>query len=176
MRELIKHWFTAYLTSYYSEGKKLGLDVGSGYKNWHEFFKCEYLAFDLPLGLKQLKETRPDVYATACSIPFKDNTFDFLSCYSVLPQVDNVDLALDEMYRVMKPNSTAVFVVQNPRAMKLNKDQKFINKFNSNSLHQKLYSHNFRSIKHKNLKAFFYSTYYDKTSLYAYAIVTPLKI
>ena len=169
-----KHWFTAYLTSYYSKGKTLGLDVGSGYRNWHEFFQCKYLAVDLPSKLNQVKSKRPDVSCTSCYLPFKDNSFDFLSCYSVIPEIINIDLALEEMKRVLKPNGIAIFIVQNLRAMKLNK-QNFVNQFDSKMLNNKLQSHNFKSIKHKNFQTLLFSHYYNVTSLYQYAIVKIIK-
>ena len=172
---MTKHWFTSFLTRKYSREKKLGLDLGSGYRNWHEFFQCDYIAFDLPIQLKQEKEKRPDVCGNAMYLPFKDGVFDFLSCYSVLPYVENLDLLFKEVHRVMKPSGVAIFIVQNPRGMKLNKEVNFVNCLSDRKLNLLLYSHGFSSIKHHNLKVYFYSTYYNFTSVYAYAIVKPAK-
>ncbi|MEO9277733.1 MAG: class I SAM-dependent methyltransferase [Nitrososphaera sp.] len=159
----------------YSSGKKLGLDLGSGYRNWDEFFKCDYIAFDLPSQINQEKQKRPDVCGNAVCLPFKNDTFDFLSCYSVLPYIKNLDVVFKEMYRVMKPYSVAVIIVQNPRGMKLNKEVNFTNCLDTKKLNKLLRSYGFKSIKHHNLKVYFYSTYYDLTSVYAYAIVQPMK-
>lgn len=172
---MIKHWFTSFLTQKYSTGQKLGLDLGSGYRNWHEFFRCEYVAFDLPSKMKQEKQKRPDVCGTATVLPFKDDVFDFLTCYSVFPYIVNLDAALKEIYRIMKPSGIAVIIIQNPRGMSINKEEYFENRLNSKQLHEKLHSHGFRSIKHKNLKVYFYSLYYNLTSVYAYAIVQTVK-
>lgn len=172
---MIKHWFTSFLTEHYSLGKKLGLDLGSGYRNWHEFFKCDYIAFDLPSQINQEKQKRPDVCGNAISLPFKDNTFDFLSCYSVLPYVPNLDIVFNEMYRVVKPCGIVVVIVQNPRGMRLNKEIDFVNCLDTKKLNKLLNLHGFKSIKYHNPKVYFYSTYYDLTSVYAYAIVKSTK-
>ena len=71
----------------------------------------------------------------------------------------------------MKTEAIAVIIVQNPRGMNLNKNENLTNRFTMKTLNQKLFSYGFRSIRHKNLKTFFYSTYYDLTSVYAFAIV-----
>ena len=52
---------------------------------------------------------------------------------------------------------------------------KFENRYNSKNLHDKLRQHNLISIKSKNIKSAFFSLYFDLTSVYAYAIVTPKK-
>ncbi|OLC93318.1 MAG: hypothetical protein AUI92_03165 [Thaumarchaeota archaeon 13_1_40CM_3_38_6] len=172
---MTKHWFTSFLTRNYSSGKKLGLDLGSGYRNWHEFFNCNYVAFDLPSQINQEKENRPDVCGNAICLPFKDDAFDFLSCYSVLPYVENLDRVFKEIYRVMKPCGIAVIIVQNPRGMKLNKEVDFVNCLDEKKLNKLLHSYGFKSIKYHNLKVYFYSTYYNLTSVYAYAIVQSMK-
>ena len=172
---MVKHWFTSFLTQKYSIGKSLGLDLGSGYRNWHEFFCCKYIAFDLPSKMKQEKQKRPDICGTATALPFKDDAFDFLTCYSVFPYVVNLDKCITEIHRVMKTTGIAVIIVQNPRGMSINKEEYFENPLNSKQLHVKLHAHGFRSVKHKSLKVYFYSTYYNLTSVYAYAIVQPIK-
>lgn len=173
---MTKHWFHSFLTQHYSSGKKLGLDLGSGKRNWQEFVKCECIGLDLPTELKNKKNEQPDVCATALNLPFKSNTFDFLFSYSAFPYIEGTERVFDEMYRVMKPNSTAVIIIQNLRGIKLHEnEQNYANKFDSRTLHKKLFSHGFRSIKHKNLKVLFYSTYYNLTSVYAYAIIEPIK-
>jgi len=166
-----KHWFTAYLTSQYSKGKTLGLDLGCGRRNWKEFWKCESIGLDLPSTLKNEIGKRPEICGTSISLPFNDNSFDFLSCYSVLSYVEHVDSALNEIYRVLKPNGIAIIIVVNPRGMEQHKEILWINRFNSKKLHEKLYSHGFKSIKHRNLKSWIFSIYYNLTSVYAYEIV-----
>jgi len=167
-----KHWFIAHLISHYSTDKKLGLDLGCGQRNWKEFFQCDHIGLDLPIKLQNQKHERPDIAGTIVNIPFVSNSFDFISCITVLPYVENIDYAFREIYRVMKPNGIAVIIVQNPRGMKLHeKTQNYINRFTMKTLKQRLVSYGFKSIRHKNLKTLFYSTYFDFTSVYAFAIV-----
>ena len=167
-----KHWFIAFLVSNYSKKKKIGLDLGSGQRNWKEFFQCDHIGLDLPIKLHNKKEERPDISGTIVELPFVNNSFDFISCITVLPYVKNVDNAFREIYRVMKPNGVAIIIIQNPRGIKLHeKTQNYINKFTMKTLTKKLIFYGFKSIRHKNLKTFFYSTYFNFTSVYAFAIV-----
>lgn len=171
---MVKHWFTSYLTSYYSQNQKLGLDIGSGRKNWREFCNCNMIGIDLNDTLLNTKELRPEVCASADSLPFAENSFDFVMCYSVLSYIPDIDKTLDDVHRVLKSNGVAVFIVINNRGMKLHPNIDWIHKLNSKNLIQKLKEHNFQSIKKKNLKSWIFSTYYDLTSVYAYAIVHPV--
>lgn len=52
------------------------------------------------------------VAAVAESIPFPDNFFDFVLCYTVLEHVRDVEYSLDEMIRVCKPE--AYVFIQTP--------------------------------------------------------------
>jgi len=83
-----------------------------------------------------------------------------------------VDKFFEEMFRVMKSLGVAVIIIMNLKGLALQPKTNFEHKLNSNELHNKLKQHGFKSIKHKNPKVFFLSTYYDMTSVYAYAIVT----
>jgi ubiquinone/menaquinone biosynthesis C-methylase UbiE len=167
---LTKHWFIAYLTSHYSSGKKSGLDLGSGKRNWQEFFKCKIVGLDLPTKLKNEKAQRPDICGNAICLPFKDNSFDFLSCYSVISFVNPIDTALDEIYRVLQPKGIGVITFVNSRGMAQHKETNWINRLNTRLLEQKLDAHGLKSIRHKNLKSFFYSSYFNLTSVYGFSI------
>lgn len=48
-------------------------------------------------------------HAAAESLPFKDNTFDLLTCCDVLEHVDDLGLVITEINRVLKPGGTFVF-------------------------------------------------------------------
>lgn len=60
----------------------------------------------------------------------------------------------------------------NLRGLDLDPDGYYPNRYNSRKLHVKLKQHNFKSIKTRNIKDLFFSTYFDLISVYAYAIVT----
>lgn len=118
---------------------------------------------------------KPDVFASGEVLPFRNNSFDFITSYSVVPYVKNVNKFFSEMYRVIKPSGVAVIIIMNLKGLALQPQTYFENRYNSHQLHTKLKHHGFKSIKFKNPKAFFFSTYYDLTSVYAYAIVSPNK-
>ena len=52
-------------------------------------------------------------------IPYPDETFDMLICNHILEHVDNVEIALREMHRILKPGGRAV--CQTPYASRLTK-------------------------------------------------------
>lgn len=172
---MVKHWFTAYLTSHYSSGKILGLDLGSGYNNWKEFFNCKWIGLDLSKRINSQNEQISTIFASAESISFSDNSFDFLSCYSVLLYVKDLISVIQEIHRVLKPNGVAVIIIQNTRGQKNEESSNFLNKLNQKLLDELLKLNNFKSIKHRNFTILLFSMYYNFTSVYAYAIVTPIK-
>ncbi len=52
-----------------------------------------------------------DVKADICNLPFKDNTFDFIICNHVLEHIPDDTKAMQELYRVLAPNGTAIVQV-----------------------------------------------------------------
>ena len=52
-----------------------------------------------------------DVKADICNLPFEDNSFDFIICNHVLEHIPNDTKAMQEVYRVLAPNGTAIFQV-----------------------------------------------------------------
>jgi len=170
---LATHKFTSYLTEHYSQNKKFGLDIGCRHRPYHDLYKCKYIGIDIPSSISYSKNVVPDIFSSGDFLPFNDNTFDFITCYSVIPYVKNIDKLFDEMYRVIKSNGVAVIIIMNLKGLALQPKTHFENRFNSKQLHIELKKHSLISIKHNNLKTFFLSTYYDKTSVYAYAIVKP---
>lgn len=169
---MARHWFTTYLTSHYSQNKKLGLDIGCGKKPYKEIYNCPYLGIDIPS--EELKGT-PNFFANGEHLPFKNDTFDFITCYSVIPYVEDIEKFLNEIFRIMKNDGIAVFTIMNLRALSRDPTGYYLNKFTSKQLNKKLIQHRFKSIKFKNLKTFFWSTYFNITSVYSYAIVKCVK-
>lgn len=170
-----RHWFTTYLTKHYSTNKNFGLDIGCRTRPYDEIYNCKYLGIDLLTKSMKHYEVKPDIFADGKSLPFKDNTFDFVTTYSVVPYVKNIDKFFSEMYRVMKPKSIAIIIIMNLRGLALQSHEHFENKFSSRDLHRVLKRHHFRSRKFLNLKTLIFSWYFDLTSVYGYAIVEPVK-
>ena len=52
-----------------------------------------------------------DVKADICNLPFEDNAFDFIICNHVLEHIPNDTKAMQELYRVLAPNGTAIVQV-----------------------------------------------------------------
>jgi len=124
--------------------------------------------------MKNVKE-KPNCYANGENLPFNENSFDFITSYSVIPYVENIDKFLNEMYRVSKNNAIAVISIMNLKSLARDPEGYYPNKFSSRQLEKKLSEHGFKSIKSKNLKALFWSTYFNITSVYSYAVVKCIK-
>ena len=52
-----------------------------------------------------------DVKADICNLPFKDNEFDIVFCNHVLEHIPDDTKAMQELYRVLKPNGMGVFQI-----------------------------------------------------------------
>ena len=110
---MARHWFTTYLTNFYSKNKKMGLDIGCGKKPYKEIYNCQYVGIDIPSEPSKNVKDKPNYFANGENLPFKDDTFDFITCYSVIPYVENFEKFLYEMHRVTKNNGIAVITIMN---------------------------------------------------------------
>ena len=171
---MARHWLTNYLTEHYSLNKQLGLDLGCGLRLYDKFFKCKHIGIDIP-SEKFLNSKSPDIFSSGIALPFNNDSFDLITCYSVVPYVEKIDDFFNEIFRVTKSKGIIVIIIMNLRGLALDPNGYYPNRYDSKKLHEKLTQHNFKSVKSKNIKALFYSTYYDLTSVYSYAIVTPKK-
>ena len=52
-----------------------------------------------------------DVKADICDLPFESNSYDFIICNHVLEHIPDDTKAMQELYRVLKPNGTAILQV-----------------------------------------------------------------
>lgn len=71
----------------------LGLNIGSGITN----YSTQIINFDLQ------QFANVNVIGDLFSLPFRDNTFDYVFSIYVLEHVPNPELAIKEMHRVLKP-------------------------------------------------------------------------
>ena len=69
-------------------------------------------------SMKNLDYTTADLYspivdvkADILSLPFEDNSFDFIFCNHVLEHIEDDSKAMSELYRVMRPGGTGIFQV-----------------------------------------------------------------
>ena len=52
-----------------------------------------------------------DIQADICNLPFSDQQFDWVVCNHVLEHISNDKIAMQEIYRVLKPGGTAILQV-----------------------------------------------------------------
>ncbi len=52
-----------------------------------------------------------DVKADICDLPFENNSFDIVFCNHVLEHIPNDTKAMQELYRVLKPNGMGIFQI-----------------------------------------------------------------
>src|SRR5690606_38670605 len=74
------------------------------YKRFREQKNLEYITTDLESPLA-------DVKADICNLPFKDNEFDVILCNHVLEHIPDDTKAMQELYRVLKPDGMAILQI-----------------------------------------------------------------
>ena len=52
-----------------------------------------------------------DVKADICDLPFEDNSFDIIFCNHVLEHIEDDKKAMQELYRVLKPDGFGIFQI-----------------------------------------------------------------
>ena len=52
-----------------------------------------------------------DVKADICNLPFEDNTYDYIFCNHVLEHIPDDTKAMNELFRVLKPNGMAILQI-----------------------------------------------------------------
>jgi SAM-dependent methyltransferase len=76
----------------------------SFYKRFKRMPNLDYTTTDLNSPLA-------DVKADICHLPFQENAFDIIFCNHVLEHIPNDTKAMQELYRVLKPNGFGVFQI-----------------------------------------------------------------
>ena len=74
------------------------------YKRFRALKNLDYTTTDLNSPLA-------DVKADICNLPFNDNEFDVILCNHVLEHIPDEAKAMQELYRVLKPNGMAILQV-----------------------------------------------------------------
>ncbi|WP_370226679.1 class I SAM-dependent methyltransferase [Mesoflavibacter sp.] len=74
------------------------------YKRFRQLKNLDYTTTDL---LSPLADVKADI----CDLPFKDNTYDVILCNHVLEHIPNDTKAMQELYRVLKPNGIAILQI-----------------------------------------------------------------
>ncbi len=74
------------------------------HKRFQKLKNLDYVTTDLNSPLA-------DVKADICNLPFKDNSFDVILCNHVLEHIPDDIKAMQELYRVLKPNGWGIFQI-----------------------------------------------------------------
>lgn len=74
------------------------------YKRFRNQKNLDYTTTDLESPLA-------DVKADICNLPFEDNAFDVVLCNHVLEHIPDDRLAMQELYRVLKPGGMGIFQI-----------------------------------------------------------------
>lgn len=74
------------------------------YKRFRQLKNLDYTTTDL---LSPLADVKADI----CDLPFEDNTYDVILCNHVLEHIPNDTKAMQELYRVLKPNGMAILQI-----------------------------------------------------------------
>lgn len=74
------------------------------YKRFRKQKNIDYTTTDL---LSPLADVKADI----CNLPFNDNSYDIIFCNHVLEHIPDDTKAMQELYRVLKPNGTAILQI-----------------------------------------------------------------
>lgn len=154
-----QHWFIAHLIEKFTKGKLLGLDVGIGSDNWAEFKQCKMIGID-----KNSNRNVDIVLDLENPLPFKNNMFEVVIAINSLNYVDNARRLLNEINRVMKKGAPVVCVVDNEKS----KNAPYV--WEQRYLDRILKVTGFQSILSKSLKDSLYAKWYNRTSVYGFAV------
>ena len=96
------------------------LDIGCGIGNFANYFQ-DYFGIDIiKSALEELKikhQKNNVLVSDAENLPFKKESFSFIIAVEVLQYIRDKEKFFDEIFRVMKPNSYAVIITQNPNSV-----------------------------------------------------------
>jgi len=96
------------------------LDIGCGIGNFADYFQ-DYFGIDIiKSALEELKikhQKNNVLVSDAENLPFKKESFSFIIAVEVLQYIRDKEKFFDEIFRVMKPNSYAVIITQNPNSV-----------------------------------------------------------
>lgn len=84
------------------------------YKRFRKLENLDYTTTDLNSPLADIK-------ADICNLPFEDDSYDVILCNHVLEHIPDDTKAMQELYRIMKPNGWGIFQIPQD----LNRDKTF---------------------------------------------------
>ncbi len=90
----------------------LSIDVGSGPGESHRYFNNAVVGIDLQTNF------RPAAQASAESLPFADNAFSFGTSFQCYYYVEDIDTALSELNRVLRPGARVLLSLSSLGALR----------------------------------------------------------
>ena len=99
-----EHWLHPKLTAFIEEhdlGSKRCLEVGTGYGQFQHLVP-NYVGIDIAFSSSKYMQA-PFVNASAMRLPFRNDSFDCVWSNHVLEHVDEPELMLEEIWRVLRP-------------------------------------------------------------------------
>lgn len=75
------------------------------------FYKCFRKLNNLDYTTTDLNSPLADVKADICNLPFEDSSYDVILCNHVLEHIPDDTKAMQELYRIMKPNGWGIFQI-----------------------------------------------------------------
>jgi SAM-dependent methyltransferase len=111
------------MDSYNYRGGEVILDVGSGSGTYHPLIQhrwpdVTYYGLDLSYGMLKNHSARTGlVLADAQRVPFPDDTFDLIMANHMMYHLPDIDEALVEFRRVLKPNGVLMTATNSAQSM-----------------------------------------------------------
>ena len=93
-------------TSFFSKPAKV-LHFAPEQIFYEKFRKLKHLDYTTT----DLNSPIADVKADICNLPFEDNSYDIILCNHVLEHIPNDTKAMQELYRILKPNGMAILQI-----------------------------------------------------------------
>mgnify|MGYP001177802522 CR=1 FL=1 len=90
------------------------LDAGCGnfyYANIIKKASRNVICLDIVYPEKDLIQDNAFFLGSVGKLPYKDNTFDFIYCFSVIQFIDDDRAVIDEFYRVLKPGGKLLLTI-----------------------------------------------------------------
>lgn len=89
------------------------LDIGCGSKPYLELFESNkpYIGIDVQISGHDHTNSLIDIYYDGKYLPFNDSSFANVVMFEVLEHVDNPNLILEEIHRVLEPNGKLILTV-----------------------------------------------------------------
>ena len=103
-----------YYLKKYSDKNSIVLDAGSGEFNFTKYaseFNNQVFCSDIIRPSLNNQSKYNFIQSSIESLPFAENSFDFIYCFSVLQYMVNEEVAMGEFYRVLKPGGKLLITV-----------------------------------------------------------------